>query len=121
MRRLKLMLWICAIYVVIVFAGTSLSMYLDSKFYGHARAEEAAAATDDDSQWHYEHWMKRKADLNYRVVYVFPDETKKITRLMVVYDPVLDMYCYTLQNRPYYFKTGLNCHPGWYIRGEHLK
>jgi len=118
MKRLKLVLGVCILYLFVVFGGTGLMMYLDSKFYGNARAAEEI---QDDSEYHYNTWMQWKAEIaekaKYRVVYVFPDDDDKLTKLTVVHDPVLDMYCYSLKNRPYQFKTGLNCFPGWYIRG----
>jgi hypothetical protein len=101
MKTVKSILIIVLLWIFVVSAGTSLSMYLDSKFYGDVHAEEV----QDDSK------------SQYRVVYVFP-QNDKISKLVVVHDPVWDVYCYTLQNRPYYFKTGLNCFPGWYIRNE---
>jgi len=116
MKQLKIILIVCAVYIVTVFAGTSLSMYLDSKFYGNVYAEEV----QDDSEWHFNHWMQRKADLNYRVVFEFP-EIDKTTKLVVVHDPVHDVFCYTLQNKPYYFKTGLNCFPRWMLEGGNGK
>jgi len=117
MNRLKLVLTVCAIYIVVVFSGTWLGMYLDSKFYG---TRVYANDVQDDSEWHFKYWEQRKAALNYRIVFEFPEEDKT-TKLVVVHDPVWDVYCYTLQNKPYYFKTGLNCFPRWVLEGGNAK
>jgi len=105
--------------ILFLFSAPILSGYLDSKFYGYARAEEVE--NWDDSERHWENWLKRKAELEYREIFTFPDTDNKRTNLVVVHDLVNDMYCYVLENRPYNFKTGLNCFPGWYVRGDHLK
>jgi len=113
-------------FVLLIVGSSIVSNYLDERFYGKgwkenrlAYANEARAGEiQDDSEWHYQHWMKRKEELNYRVIFTFPDYDKKTTKLVVVHDKVNDMFCYVLENRPYNFKTGLNCFPGWYIRRQ---
>lgn len=119
MGRLRFYIVFLITWLIIVVVGGQFSMYLDSKFYGEARAEQVE--NWDDSQYHYEMMLYRKAQLNYQVIFTFPDYDNDTTRLVVVYHPENDMHCYVLENRPYNFKTGLNCFPGWYIRGEHLK
>ena len=109
-------IWIVIISFVLLL---DLSNYLDSKFYGYARAEQAE--NWDDSEWHWLNQQKRIQDMNPHVVYTFPDYDNDDTRLLVIHHQELDMYCYVLENKPYNFKTGLNCFPGWHIRGEHLK
>ncbi len=114
------MYFLYVVFLALIFVGLlDFSMYLDSKFYGYARAEQVE--NWDDSQYHYEMMLYRKAQLNYQVIFTFPDYDNDTTRLVVVYHLENDMHCYVLENRPYNFKTGLNCFPGWYIRGEHLK
>ncbi len=101
-------------FLTYVIVGSQINMWFDSKYYyGKAYAEEE---NYDDSQYHYDMMMQRKAALKYRVIFTFPDVDKKTTKVAVVYDNVNDVYCYVLENRPYNFKTGLNCFPGWYIR-----
>lgn len=120
MKSVKIMFIVGLIYILVIFGGTALSMYLDNQFYGE-RIVYAENETQDDSQYHYEMMMQRKADLQHRVVFVYPDDDKKRTKLVVVHDPVWDVYCYTLQNKPYYFKTGLNCFPRWMLEGGNGK
>ncbi len=120
MNTLKTVVIICAIYILAVFGGTALSMYLDGQFYGTLMRYPEVHAKEKQTGDTQTVIGPNGKKYTVRIVSYIPkidDEPK----LMVIHDKELDMYCYTNQNDPYYIVTGLNCYPGWYIKNEGMK
>ncbi len=126
MKRLKLILVVCAIYIVTILSVTTLSNYLDEQFYGKGWKENRlvyAKKVKKDEVWNKDIQKvigPNGKEYEVKIIAYIPkiDDEPKLIR---VHDPEFDVYCYTNQNDPYYMITGLNCYPKWILEGGNGK
>jgi hypothetical protein len=121
MKTVKIMFVVGLLYLLAVFGGTGLMMYLDSQFYGekivHAKKVKKGEFWNKDTQTVI---GPNGKEYTVKIIAYIPtiDDEPKLIR---IHDPEFDVYCYTNQNDPYYMITGLNCYPKWILEGGNGK